>query len=325
MKKKSLLALIALIVACMMVFAACGGGSGDDADKKDDETTISTEASTDGASNDPAPVVPDAPAVKTDAEKVADYVAANSATIISNFEYGFSASGMTCNSTIEAVGTGIHLKVCINEIDNLTEDQKAVMQDTFDQGDASLDAGFEEIQAEIPELTYIQLEICEVDGDKVAVVKIEDKADAPVVDEPEEIFPEDDPTYSVGTVTYSMMSSDNQVLEGVTFLYNADGNVTEVILEIISNPDATITQETLDGFDQTYEAFEQIKNMGYAVTADYTTVDGEYYFEGVVTVSGANEVALLADLLGGTFSGSTIALADAEAAVIAQGYTLFEG
>ena len=324
MKKKSLLALIALIVACMMVFAACGGGSDNEADKNDDGTTLSTEASTDGANtenDDPAP----APAVKTDAEKVADYVAANENELISNFEEGFSASGMTCNSTVEATGTGIYLKVCINEIDNLTADQKEVMQDAFSEGDPSFDAGFEEIQAEIPELTYIKIDICEADGDLLATLKVEDKADAPVVDEPEEIFPEDDPTTSVGSVTYSMMSDDNQVLEGVTFLYNADGNVTEVILEIVSNPDATITQETLDGFEQTYDGFEQIKNMGYDVEADYTTIDGEHYFEGTITVSGANEVSLIADLLGANFTGSTIKLADAEAATIAQGYTLFEG
>ena len=232
---------------------------------------------------------------------------------------------MTCNSTVEATGTGIYLKVCINEIDNLTADQKEVMQDAFSEGDPSFDAGFEEIQAEIPELTYIKIDICEADGDLLATLKVEDKADAPVVDEPEEIFPEDDPTTSVGSVTYSMMSDDNQVLEGVTFLYNADGNVTEVILEIVSNPDATITQETLDGFEQTYDGFEQIKNMGYDVEADYTTIDGEHYFEGTITVSGANEVSLIADLLGANFTGSTIKLADAEAATIAQGYTLFEG
>jgi len=164
MKKRSLIALIALIVACMMVFAACGGGADKEDEKKDDETTVSVEDTTEGVNNelnDPTPVVPDVPAEKTDAEKIADYVAANGSKIISEFEVGFTTSGMTCNSTVEAVGTGIVVKVCVNEIVDLTADQKKVMQDTFDQGASQFGAGFDDMKAEIPELTYIRFDICE--------------------------------------------------------------------------------------------------------------------------------------------------------------------
>ncbi len=315
MNKKSLIALIALIVACVMVFAACGGGADKDEDKKDDETTVSTEDTT------AAPEV-DVPTEKTDAEKVADYVAANGNEIISAFESGFTSSGMTCTSTVEAVDTGIVLTICLNDLVDLTDDQKSAMQSTFDQLASSLGSGFGDVQNEIPELTYIKFDFCEKDGDLVATVTIDGStADAPIVDAPVV----DEPAGSAGEVTYAGFTSYN-TLEGFTFNYDANGYVTSVVFEDVTNPDETASQSTIDILDKLYDAFEGYKNQGYNLTVDFATIDGVCNFEAVITLSSEKEVALVGELLmDSTISGATLTLEKAEAAAKAQGYTVFEG
>lgn len=309
MKKRSLIALIALIVACMMVFAACGGGADKEDEKKDDETTVSTEDTT------AAPEV-DTPTEKTDEEKVADYVAANGSKIISEFEASFTTSGMTCNSTIEAVGKGIVVKVCVNEIVDLTADQKKVMQDTFDQGASQFGAGFDDMKAEIPALTYIRFDICEKDGDLVASLNI----DGSTAEKPET----DAPAASAGSVVYQMKDEEEGVV-AYNFIYDANGNVTEVDYAMVTTPEMTESQEAIEAFEQVYGAFEQLKNAGCNVTIEYGVVDGVRALEAKIMVTGEMEVSFISSILEANFTGATIKLADAEAAAKAQGYTLFEG
>ena len=190
MKKKSLIALLALIVACMFVFAACG----DKADTNNggsiaDNTEASTELTTDEngevftpnegtplplpTDNVTEPTEPSAPAGKTDAEKVADYVAVYGEEFADGFVQGFTSTGLTCTSAIRAEGTGILLTVNVNEYENFTAEQKATMQASYDQATPSLKASLSAVKALIPELSYVKIEMCEKDGDLIAVINID--------------------------------------------------------------------------------------------------------------------------------------------------------
>lgn len=318
MKKRSLIALIALIVACVMVFAACGGGADKEDEKKDDETTVSTEDTTAAPEVDDTTAAPEVetPAEKTDAEKVADYVALKGTTIISMFESGFTSSGMSCTSTIEAVDTGIVLKICINDLVDIPEEQKAMLQSTFDQSAAALSGNFAPIQAEIPELTYVKFDFCEKDGDLIATFTI----DGSEAEKPET----DAPATSAGSVVYQMTDEEEGVV-AYNFIYDANGNVTEVDYAMVTTPEMTESQEAIEAFEQVYGAFEQLKNAGCNVTVEYGVVDGVRALEAKIMVSGEMEVSFISSILEANFTGATIKLADAEAAAKAQGYTLFEG
>lgn len=309
MKKRSLLALIALIVACMLVFAACGGGADKEDEKKDDETTVSTEDTT-------AAPEADTPTEKTDEEKVADYVALKETSIISMFESALSGSGLTCNSTVKAEGTGIVVTICINELVDIPEEQKTMLQNTFDQNSAALSGNFAPIQAEIPELTYVKFNYCEKDGDLIATFTI----DGSEAEKPET----DAPAASAGSVVYQMKDEEEGVV-AYNFIYDANGNVTEVDYAMVTTPEMTESQEAIEAFEQVYGAFEQLKNAGCDVTVEYGVVDGVRALEAKIMVSGEMEVSFISSILEANFTGSTIKLADAEAAAKAQGYTLFEG
>ena len=186
--KKSWITLLALVLTCVMLFAACGNKAEekDDDEKEEDATSevVTTEANGEDAPtgentelplpsvSTPAVTEPSVPAEKTDADKVAEFVASNKAELISSFEEGFSSTGMTCSTTIEAVGTGIVLEICLGGVDNLTADQKAVMQDSFDQMASLLSTELTMMQMEIPELTYLTFRFCEADGDLIASVDV---------------------------------------------------------------------------------------------------------------------------------------------------------
>jgi len=146
--------LTALILALLMMFAfvACGSSDKDDADKKDDETVETT---------------------LSDAEKVAEYVAAHEAELLAAFGDGFSGSGMTSQAAIKANGQDIILEVRINEFDNLPEEAKQAAQSTLDSLKSAMTPDFAEMKKELPELEDFVLKMCEKDGDIIAEITIE--------------------------------------------------------------------------------------------------------------------------------------------------------
>ena len=81
---------------------------------------------------------------------------------------GFSSSGMTCTSTLQAKGNGIVVAICINELDNVPQETKDAMQaNTATMGD-SLKAALGTLTAVVPEIEFMQLHICDKDGDILA-------------------------------------------------------------------------------------------------------------------------------------------------------------
>lgn len=317
MKKRSLLALIALIVACMMVFAACGGGADKEDEKKDDETTVSTEDTTAAPEVDDTTAAPevDVPAVKTDAEKVADYVAANGDDILAAFDAGFSGSGLTTTSTIEAVGTGIVLKICINELDNLTDDQRTAMQSTFNQLSASLGSGFDGVQAEIPELTYIKFDICEKNGTTIIDFTFDgSEADAPATDVP---------STAVGSKSYQLGSPEEGEMIILALVYDANGYVTNVVYAMVAEIGvSTSDAETLEYTFTTIKGkFDQLKSDGGNVTVEYEVEEEGYFLKAEYSVSNEVEAAFAADMFGVANNGALVKFADVDASLLADGFT----
>lgn len=312
MKKKSFVALLALIVACMLVFAACGDKPATNVGSNADNTTASTE--------------PSAPAVKTDAEKVADYVAAHEEEIKSSFEAGFTAGGLTCTSVVNTSGTGIILSININEFDNLTDAQKATMQASFDAAASSI-GGLAEIQKEIPELTHVKILIGEKDGDFVATMTIGENPNESAAPEatnptmPTETVTsaptESAPLYSTGSVAYKYTQAGSDDYLAFVFMYDENQNVTEVMYTISGK---NLSQEDIDELDEAYDSIEQAKDMGANLNVDLINIDNEHRLDVAILVTGELDVAFVEGMLETDFAGTTIPLAEAEAAVIAQGF-----
>lgn len=323
--KKSLIAILALVLSCVMLFAACGDKAEDkDADKAEettaavsDETTAApTDETTAPAEEDTtaAPEV-DVPAVKTDAEKVADYVAANGDDILAAFDAGFSGSGLTTTSTIEAVGTGIVLKICINELDNLTDDQRTAMQSSFNQLSASLGSGFDGVQAEIPELTYIKFDICEKNGTTIIDFTFDgSEADAPATDVP---------STAVGGKSYALGSEEEGEMIILGVIYDANGYVTKVVYAMAAEIGvSTSDAETLEYTFTTIKGkFEQLKSDGGNATVEYEADDEGYLLKAEFDVSNEVEAAFAADMFGVANNGALVKFADVDASLLADGFT----
>ncbi len=135
---KKIIALAMVAVLAVMALVACGGGEPKE--------------------NNPA---------------VEKYVKEKGDSLIANFEEGFTSSGMTCETTIKAVGDGIVVETRINGMDNIPEDSKKIMQDTYDAMSPAFEQLLDALKAEEPEIDYIDFNICEEDGDLLATIDID--------------------------------------------------------------------------------------------------------------------------------------------------------
>ena len=93
---------------------------------------------------------------------------------LDGLEQGFSStSNMTCNSTIEAKGNGIVVKMLINELENVSQSDKAAMQDTMPSMASDLKPALDTLKTIVPELQFMELHICEKDGDILASITVQ--------------------------------------------------------------------------------------------------------------------------------------------------------
>lgn len=134
--KKIIALVLALVLSLSLV--ACGGGS------------------------EPA---------KADNAAIAAYVESNKASLLESMESSFAtSSGMTCTSDIKVEGMGFVITININELDNIDDATKALLQETYDAMDAVFESALETMQKELPEIEYFEVQVCEVDGDALATV-----------------------------------------------------------------------------------------------------------------------------------------------------------
>ena len=110
---------------------------------------------------------------QTPAEKVAGYVQQSGEALAKSLEELFGASSdMTCASTVKAEGTGIVIEIRIDQMDGLTQEQKELLQSTYDSMEDSFAASLEAVQKDLPEVTYLTIHVCEKDGDVAATIQI---------------------------------------------------------------------------------------------------------------------------------------------------------
>lgn len=137
---KKVLSLILVAVLCLSL-VACGGNTPDDSKPK----------------NDP---------------EVVAYVEEYGDVMLESMESSFAtSSGMTCKSTIEAVGSGIVISININELEDVPQETKDAMQSAYDQMSSTFEGLLQQLQQEVPEVTYLKISVCEKDGDVLAVIK----------------------------------------------------------------------------------------------------------------------------------------------------------
>ena len=105
---------------------------------------------------------------------VKKFVEENSKEFLESMESSFAtSSGMTCTSSIKAVGTGIEVSVNINELDNVPEETKKAMQEAYDAASSTLESSLELLQKEEPKITSLKIYVCEKDGDVLATIAVD--------------------------------------------------------------------------------------------------------------------------------------------------------
>ena len=103
---------------------------------------------------------------------VVEFVNENKSELLESMEESFAASsGMTCTSDIEVVGSGIVISININELDNIPKETKDLMQEVYDAMSGTFEGMLSDLQKEIPEVTFMQINVCEKDGDVLATIK----------------------------------------------------------------------------------------------------------------------------------------------------------
>ena len=107
----------------------------------------------------------------SDSAKVAKYVNENKEELISAMESSFSASSaMGCEVDVKAVGNGMVIDVNIAGFNNIPDEQKELLQSTYDAMSSTFDTMLDNLKAEVPEFGYITINVNEEDGDNLATI-----------------------------------------------------------------------------------------------------------------------------------------------------------
>ena len=103
---------------------------------------------------------------------VTKFVNENKSELLESMEESFAtSSGMTCTSDIEVIGSGIVISIKINELEDVPEETREMMQDVYDAMNPVFKQALDELRKEVPEVTALKIRVCEKDGDEVAVIK----------------------------------------------------------------------------------------------------------------------------------------------------------
>ena len=146
--KKLVAALLALVMALSL--AACGS-------KSETKITPATESQ--------------APVTEPQQSAVALFAERNGAMLLSMMEESFAgSSGMTCTSDIKVEGMGFIISININELENIDDATKTLMQETYDAMGDIFTQSLSLFQQDLPTLEYYQVQVCEKDGDLLATI-----------------------------------------------------------------------------------------------------------------------------------------------------------
>ena len=118
-----------------------------------------------GAST-PAPVE-----TKAKNAEIIEFVEKNKSDLLKTMEESFAtSSGMTCTSDIQVEGMGFIISININELENIDDATKTLMQETYDAMGDVFTQSLSLFQQDLPALEYYQVRVCEKDGDLLATI-----------------------------------------------------------------------------------------------------------------------------------------------------------
>ena len=104
-------------------------------------------------------------------QKIVNYINLNKADLLEGFESSFaSSSGMTCTSDVEVIGMGFVITININELENVDSSTKAQLQSTYDSMSSTFEPLLDQMQTELPELEYFEIDVCDKNGDLLATI-----------------------------------------------------------------------------------------------------------------------------------------------------------
>ena len=108
--------------------------------------------------------------------KIVEYVEKNEDELIDSMEQAFAkSSGMTCDSSMKVEGMGFIIKININELEDVDSSIKAQLQSTYDSMSSTFEPLLEQMQTELAELEYFEIDVCDKNGDLLATVVAGDK------------------------------------------------------------------------------------------------------------------------------------------------------
>lgn len=108
----------------------------------------------------------------SDSDKVAKYINENKEELVSAMKSSFSASSaMGCEVDVKAVGNGMVIDINIAGFNNIPDEQKELLQSTYDAMSSTFDTMLDDLKAEVPEFGYITINVNEEDGDNLATIK----------------------------------------------------------------------------------------------------------------------------------------------------------
>ena len=111
-----------------------------------------------------------------DNSAIVEYVEENEDALIQSLGASFAqSSGMTCDASVEVEGMGFIVTVKINELDDLDDETKEMMQEAYNALGEGFEPMLEPMQEELPELEYFEIVVCEKDGDEIATMTIGEK------------------------------------------------------------------------------------------------------------------------------------------------------
>lgn len=99
---------------------------------------------------------------------VGDYVRAHQYEIIEAFKNKFTEQNISCWISLTPEANSFTVKTYFNGMDGADAETKASIQQSLEDAESELNEGLYEIQAELPELEFYTMEICEEDGDLLA-------------------------------------------------------------------------------------------------------------------------------------------------------------
>ena len=105
-------------------------------------------------------------------DSIVQYVEEYGDELLESLESSFAtASGLTCTSSIKVVGTGFVINININELSDVSDEQKEQLQQNYDMMSSTFDGMLEDLQAELPALTYFTINVCDKAGNVLATIE----------------------------------------------------------------------------------------------------------------------------------------------------------